>query len=59
MTQLQTPMIAEPWRALGNIADEIVAHLERPHTRQVERACESKDRSTFALLAATAEQRLP
>lgn len=42
MIRLETPTIAEPWRALGNITDEIVARLEQPHPQQVECACEGK-----------------
>ena len=42
MIRLETPTIAEPWRALGNITDEIVARLDQPHPRQVERAREGK-----------------
>ena len=38
MTGLHPPTLAEPWRVLGNIADEIVTRLEKPHSRQVDRA---------------------
>ena len=39
--EMQTPMLAEPWRVLGNIADKIVTRLEKPHSRQVDSAFKS------------------
>ncbi len=35
MIELQNPTIAEPWRVLGNVADEIVTRLEKPHSQHV------------------------
>ena len=59
MTELQTPTVVEPWRVLGNIADEIVTRLEEPHSRQVERACEGKRPPDLRSPGGEAERRLP
>ena len=59
MIGLQTPTVVEPWRVLGNIADETVTRLEEPHSRQVERACEGKRPPGFRFPGAEAERRLP
>ena len=59
MIGLQTPRGGEPWRVLGNIADEIVARLEEPHSRQVERACEGKRPLGLRFPGGEAERRLP
>ena len=59
MIELQTPAVVEPWRVLGNIADEIVTRLEGPHSRQVERACEGKRPLGLRFPGGEAEQRLP
>ena len=59
MIELQTPRGGEPWRVLGNIADEIVTRLEGPRSRQVERACEGKRPPGLRFPGGEAERRSP